>query len=169
MFGQAGKNPVVGIGAVVLVLVAGYFGLCRSSRRPALSGADGQVVIVCLKEGAKHLASAPALGQPAPKCPQCGGECAVARVFECHRGHLFIGFLERPPAGDASSEDVYARHLPLLLRPGLDKEWTPGGAGKSPQCPACKMGIKRSVTDVSALKLDAIHMGALTTAGESAK
>ncbi len=169
MLGTAGKNPLVGIAAAALVLVVGYFALCRSSQRPLAAG-DSQVVRVCLKEGHKFLTDAPEPGEAAPKCPACGGESVLAVVFECHRGHLFVGFLQKPPSADAAeAADEYAKHLPLLLRPGLDKEWTPGGAGKSPLCPVCKVGIKRSATKLKDIKLDDIHMGALAAPGGGSK
>ena len=172
MLGQAGKNPLVGIAAAALVLVVGYFALCRSSQRPLAAG-DSQTVRACLKEGHKFLADAPAPAEAAPKCPTCGGESALGLVFECQRGHLFVGFLEKPPSATEptaakakKATDEYARNLPLLLRPGLDKTWAPGGAGKSPVCPVCGLGIRRPVTNFKGVSLDDIHMGSLPASGE---
>jgi hypothetical protein len=166
MLGALGKNPAVGIAAGVLIVLAGSCALCRPSRRPQVGSGAGQVVVVCLKEGTRFLAPAPGPREAAPKCPTCGGESAVGRVFECPRGHLFVGFLEKPPATDApKGGDDYAAHLPLLRRPGLDADWTPGGAGRSPACPVCQLGIQRALADLTGLKLEDIQMGALTAPG----
>ncbi len=168
MLGPLGRNPAVGIAAAVLILIVGAFALCRSSGPEPLSAGQGQVICVCLKEGTKALCDPPDVGEAPAPCPECGSERAVARVFECHRGHLFIGYLERPPAPEskaAKGKDAYAQHLPLLLRPGLDEEWTPGGSGKGPLCPVCKVGVKRPVTRLQGMDLSKIHMGALPAKG----
>lgn len=165
MLGNLGKGWVGAVVAVVLIAVAGALMWRQMAGGPAGPGMMGDVVRVCLKDGTRFLGPA----DPADakgKCPKCGGETVVARVFECHKGHTFIGFLERPPAPDAvKTDDVYAQHQPLLLRPGVDGEWVPGGAGSGPQCPVCGVGMKRAVLALKALKLDDIKCGELPAAG----
>jgi len=164
MLGNLGKGWVGGVVAVVLIAVAGGL-MWRSCSESTPRMGAGEVVRICLKDGTRFLGPADP-GAVDAKCPKCGGETVIARIFECHKGHIFVGFLERPPAPDSvKTDDVYAQHQPLLLRPGVDDEWAPGGTGEGPQCPECGTPMKRAVLSVKDIKLDSIQCGELPTAG----
>ena len=165
MLGSLGKSWVGGIVAVVLIVVAGALIWRHMSGGPSEPGTTGEVLRVCLADGGKFLAPAAKPGGQEPQCPKCGGETVVARVFECHKGHVFVGYLERPadPAS-AQTDDPYKQHQPRWLRPGKDKAFVAGGAG-APVCPVCGVGMKRPVSDLKTAKLEDIKMGALPKAG----
>jgi hypothetical protein len=150
---------------VGILIAAAGIAWWQLSGGPPAPGVSDQVVRVCLKCGNKFLAPAtdPKAGPPA--CPKDGGTTVVARLFVCPKGHTFVGYLEKKadPAA-AKTEDPYAAHMPLLLRPGLDTEWTAGGGGQSPVCPECQMPMQGPVSDVSNVKLDEVKMGELPQA-----
>ena len=154
--------------AAALFVLAGVVVCLRcSSSRPR--GPD-QMLFVCLHDGTRFLAPAVGRSGGPPKCPKCGGTTIVARVFECSNGHLFVGYLERPPSPDTvKTDDDYARYSPLLLRPGIDEEWTPGSAGRIPLCPVCKGAMKRPIVDFAGIELEGIHMGKLPAPVEDSK
>jgi len=159
MLGNLGKSWVGGIVAVAVIAVAGFLLWRSTGGGPPGLGAAGDVLYVCPKDGTRLLAPAK---PPPPKCTKCGGDTVVARVFECHKGHIFVGFLERPPAPDTvKAADEYSRHMPLVLRPGKDTDWAPG---RAPVCPVCGLGMKRPVLALDKLKLDDIKMGKLPAA-----
>ena len=165
MLGSLGKSWVGGVIAAVLIIVGGLLLWRHLSGSTPQLGTTGDVLLVCPKDGERLVAPAPKPGVPPPKCPKCGGEMVVARVFECHKGHTFIGYLEKPPdPAGAKTDDPYRQHQPRWLRPGKDNAFVAGGAG-SPVCPVCGVGMKRPVPDVKALKLEDVKMGALPATG----
>lgn len=162
MLGKLGKSWIGIAVAAALAAVAVVLMWQQMGGDPP-PGVQGGQLRVCLSAGHRFLAEAKA--PEATKCPECGGETVVARVFECLKGHVFVGYLEKPadPAA-AQTDDEYKKHMPRMMRPGFDKTWPPGGSGQ-PTCPVCKTGMKRPVLDVASLKLDDIKMGALPAAG----
>ena len=165
MLGSLGKSWVGGVVAAALIIVGGLLLWRHLSGSTPQLGTTGDVLLVCPKDGERLVGPAPKPGVPPPACPKCGGEMVVARVFECHKGHIFVGYLEKPPdPASAQTDDVYKKHMPRLLRPGKDKAFVAGGAG-SPVCPVCGVGMKRPVMSFEGVKLEDVKMGALPAAG----
>jgi len=165
MLGKLGKSWAGAAIAVAVIAVAAFLIWRGLSGGGPPAGRTGDVLWVCPVDGERLLGPAAKPGGPPPACPKCSGEMVVARVFECQKGHLFVGYLEKPadPAS-AKTDDEYKKHQPRSLRPGLDKEWTAGGAGL-PKCPVCRTGMKRPIVDVASLKLEDVQMGKLPAGG----
>jgi hypothetical protein len=164
MLGKLGKSwGGIAIAAVLIVVGAVLIWRQLSGGGPPV-GQGGDQVRVCLAEGHKSLAESARAGDKPVPCPECGGETVIGRVFECQKGHLFVGYLEKPADPAAATDDPYKQHMPRMLRPGVDTEWAPGGAGQ-PVCPVCRTGVKRPVVALEGEKLEDVEMGKLPAGG----